>query len=45
MATKQQKPSKNRFAEQDRADNQKFMLILVGATVVLMVAMYFIFVG
>lgn len=43
MATKQKSP-KNRFAEKDRADNQKFLLILIGATVLLMVLMYFIFV-
>jgi len=44
MATKQKLP-KNKFAEKDRADNQKFILILVGATLLLMGLMYFIFVG
>jgi hypothetical protein len=44
MATKQKKLPKNRLAEKDRADNQKFLLILVGATALLMVLMYFIFV-
>jgi hypothetical protein len=43
MATKQKSP-KNRFAEKDRADNQKFLLIVIGATALLMVLMYFIFV-
>ncbi len=43
MATKQKLP-KNRFAEKDRADNQKFLLILIGATALLMVLMYVIFV-
>jgi hypothetical protein len=38
------KAPKQKFAEQDREDNRKFLLVLAVATVLLMVVMYFAFV-
>jgi len=44
MATKRNTPKRN-LSSKDKGDNNKFMLILVGATFALIVLMYFIFVG
>lgn len=46
MSIKQQHKTskKGHIKEQDREDNRRFVMILIGATILLMLLMYFIFV-
>lgn len=45
MSNKLKTPKKQRVFRQDKEDNRKFMIILAIATVLLIVLMYYIFVG
>ncbi|MFN7117078.1 MAG: hypothetical protein ACK4TA_09790 [Saprospiraceae bacterium] len=43
MATTISRKKKQKMQELDKRDNQRFMSILIGATLVLLIIMYFIF--